>query len=60
MMDENVNSPRRKAAEKMSDIEREDRLFELNELYKNWKNSDDKDIEEQMQLLQVMCNVLLN
>lgn len=57
MMEENVDSPRRKAAQKMSDIEREDKLFELNELYKNWRNSGDKDIQEQMNLLQVSCHL---
>lgn len=59
-MEESVNSPRRKAAEKMTDLEREDQLFELNELYKNWRNSTDKDIQEQMQLLQVKIYLTLS
>lgn len=29
-------------------------MFEINELYKNWRNSDAKDMKEQMDLLKVM------
>lgn len=58
-MGESVDSPRRRAAEKMSDLEREDRMFELNELYKNWRNSEDRDLQEQMELLQVLARLNL-
>lgn len=53
-MEESASSKQRKVAMEMSKEERGDRMFEINELYKNWRNSDAKDMKEQMDLLKVM------
>ncbi|XP_053377355.1 trichohyalin-like isoform X2 [Mercenaria mercenaria] len=59
LMEESVDSKQRTVAKEMSDDERGDRIFEINELYKNWKNSDDKDLKEQMELLKDAISVML-
>ncbi|XP_060592636.1 LOW QUALITY PROTEIN: trichohyalin-like, partial [Ruditapes philippinarum] len=59
LMDESVGSKQRKDAMDMSDDERGDRMFEINELYKNWKNSDEKNLKEQMELLKDAISVML-
>lgn len=52
-MEESIGSPVRRAAEKMSDLERGDRMFELRERQCHWADSDDHDLQEQMGLLRV-------
>ncbi|XP_052781835.1 trichohyalin-like [Mya arenaria] len=59
LMQESEVSPVRRAAEKVSEEERADRLFELNERYKNWANSDDHDLAEQLELLRDAIGVML-
>ena len=57
LMEESIDSKERKVAKDMSDDERSDRMFELNELYKNWKNSDEKNLKEKMELLKVKLKI---
>lgn len=53
-MDESSTSKQRMVAKDMSDEERGDHMFEINEMYKNWKNSDEKNLKEEMELLKVL------
>ncbi|XP_052249024.1 uncharacterized protein LOC127856876 isoform X2 [Dreissena polymorpha] len=59
LLQESLASPSRRAAEKMSDIERDDCMFEINERYKHWSNSEDHDLKEQIDLLRDAIGVML-
>ncbi|KAL4226590.1 hypothetical protein ACF0H5_014574 [Mactra antiquata] len=59
LMDESLSSKDRRTIKNMTEEERGDKMFEINEMYKHWKQSDDTDIEEQMNLLKNAISLML-